>query len=61
MGFFSFQPAEFAKIIVLMWMASYYDKYGAQFKEFKELLDQEFQRCYKYFKKLKKQLVNLVN
>ena len=34
-----------------------YDKYGAEFKEFKELLEQEFQRCYKYFKKIKKQLI----
>ena len=42
-------------------MTSYYDKYGAQFKEFKELLDQEFQRCYKYFKKLKKQLYTKIN
>ena len=38
-----------------------YDQYGAQFKEFKELLDQEFQRCYKFFKKLKKQLHVKIN
>ena len=38
-----------------------YDKYGAEFKEFKELLEQEFQRCYKYFKKIKKQLHNKIN
>ena len=40
---------------------SYYDQYGAQFKEFKELLDQEFQRCYKFFKKIRKQLHTKVN
>ena len=42
-------------------MTSYYDKYGAQCKEFKELLDQEFQRCYKYFKKIRKQLHAKIN
>ena len=40
---------------------TYYDKYGAKFKEFKELLDQEFQRCYKFFKKIKKQIHNKIN
>ena len=38
-----------------------YDKYGAEFKEFKELLDEEFKRCYNYFKKIKRQLHNKIN
>ena len=37
------------------------DKYGVQFKEFGELLDQEFQLCYKCFKKIRKQLRNKIN
>ena len=40
---------------------TYWDKYGAEFKEFKELLDQEFQRCYKFFKKIRRQLHNKIN
>ena len=35
--------------------------YDAQVKEFKELLDQEFQVCYKFFKKIKRQLHNKLN
>ena len=38
-----------------------WDKYGAELKEFKELLDQEFQRCYKFFKKIRKQLHTKIN
>ena len=38
-----------------------YDQYGAEFKEFKELLDEEFKRCYNYFKKIKRQLHNKIN
>ena len=41
--------------------ASNYDQYGAQFKEFKDLLDQEFQRCFMFFKKIKKQLYKNLN
>lgn len=37
------------------------DKYGNELKEFKEILDQEFIRCYKFFKKMKKQLHNKIN
>ena len=37
------------------------DKYGNELKEFKDLLDQEFLRCYKFFKKIKKQLHNKIN
>ena len=37
------------------------DKYGAELKVFKELLDQEFRKCYKFFKKMKKQLHNKIN
>jgi hypothetical protein len=40
---------------------TYYDRYGTEFKEFKELLDTEFQRCYKHFKAIKKQLHNKIN
>ena len=42
-------------------ISTYYDKYGAQFKEFKELMDQEFQRCYQFFKKIRKQLHTKIN
>ena len=42
-------------------LTTYDDKYGAQLKEFKDLLDQEFQCCYKYFKKIKKQLHVKIN
>ena len=41
--------------------ASTWDKYGAELKDFKDLLDQEFQRCYKFFKKIRKQLHNKIN
>ena len=37
------------------------DKYGVHFKEFCELLNQEFQRCYNFFKKIKKQLHTKIN
>jgi len=37
------------------------DKYSVLYLEFKELLDQEFQRCYKFFKKIRKQLYGKVN
>ena len=37
------------------------DKYGNELKVFKEILDQEFLRCYKFFKKMKKQLHNKIN
>ena len=37
------------------------DKFGNELKEFKEILDQEFIRCYKFFKKMKKQLHNKIN
>ena len=37
------------------------DKYSVIYLEFKELLDQEFQRCYKFFKKIRKQLYSKVN
>ena len=39
----------------------YFDKYGAELKEFKELLDKEFQKCYKFFKKIRKQLYTKIN
>ena len=41
--------------------STYWDKYGAELKEFKDLLDQEFQRCYKFFKKIRKQLHKKIN
>ena len=41
--------------------STYWDKYGAELKEFKELLDQEFQRCYKFFKKIRKQIYKKIN
>ena len=37
------------------------DQYGNQVKEFKSLLEQEFQICFKFFKKIKKQLHNKIN
>ena len=37
------------------------DQYEEQLKEFKTLLDKEFQRFYLYFKKIKKQLHNKIN
>jgi hypothetical protein len=37
------------------------DQYGDKLKEFKLLLDEEFQRCYKYFKSMRKQLHNKLN
>ena len=37
------------------------DKYGNELKVFQEILDQEFLRCYKFFKKMKKQLHNKIN
>ena len=37
------------------------DKYGSELKVFKEMLDQEFFRCYKFFKKMKRQLHNKIN
>ena len=40
---------------------SYWDKYGLDLKEFKELLDKEFQRCYQFFKKIRKQLHRKIN
>ena len=38
-----------------------FDKYDAEFKEFKDLLDSEFQRCYKFFKTIKNQLHSKIN
>ncbi len=37
------------------------DEYGDQLKEFKNLLDEEFQKCYKFFKRIRKQLHNKTN
>ena len=37
------------------------DQYGEQLKEFKILLDEEFQKCYNYYKTIKKQLHNKIN
>ena len=37
------------------------DQYGDQLKEFKILLDEEFQKCYNYYKTIKKQLHNKIN
>ena len=37
------------------------DEYGEQLKEFKNQLDVEFQRCYRFFKSIKKQLHNKIN
>ena len=37
------------------------DEYGEQLKEFKTLLDEEFQRCFLFYKKMKKQLHNKLN
>ncbi len=37
------------------------DKYGVHFKEFYELLNQEFQICYNFFKKIRKQLRTKIN
>ena len=39
----------------------YWDRLGANLKEFKELLDNEFQRCYQFFKKIRKQLYRKIN
>ena len=41
--------------------ASIGDQYGDQLKEFKSLLDEEFRRCYLFFKKIKNQLHNKLN
>ena len=41
--------------------ATYWDKFGSDLKEFKELLDKEFQRCYQFFKKIRKQLHRKIN
>ena len=38
-----------------------FDKYDAEFKEFKDLLDSEFQRCFKFFKTIKNQLHSKIN
>ena len=40
---------------------TYWDKFGSELKEFKELLDKEFQRCYQFFKKMRKQLHRKIN
>ena len=37
------------------------DQYGEQLKEFQKLLDEEFMRCYMYFKKIRKQLHSKIN
>ena len=37
------------------------DQYGEQLKEFQNLLDEEFQICYKFFKRIRKQLHNKIN
>ena len=37
------------------------DQYGEKVKEFKLLLDEEFQRSYSFFKKIRKQLHNKIN
>ncbi len=44
-GFFSFQPSEFAKIILIIWIASFYDKYSTK-KRKKEEEDSNYK---KYF------------
>ena len=40
---------------------TYWDRFGPDLKEFKELLDNEFQRCYQFFKKIRKQLHRKIN
>ena len=37
------------------------DKYGQKLLEFKNLLDEEFQRCFKFFQRIKRQLYNKLN
>ncbi len=37
------------------------DQYGEQLKEFQNLLDEEFQICYKFFKRIRKQLHTKIN
>ena len=37
------------------------DQYGEQLNQFKSLLDEEFQKCYMFFKKIRKQLHNKIN
>jgi hypothetical protein len=37
------------------------DQYGEQLKQFKQILNEEFQRCFQFFKNIKKQLHNKVN
>ena len=39
----------------------YADQYSVELKEFKLLLDEEFQICYKFFKRIKKSLHNKLN
>ena len=42
-------------------ISSQEDQYDAQLKEFKKLLDEEFQKCYNFFKRTRKQLHNKIN
>ena len=37
------------------------DKYGEQLTDFKKTLDQEFEKCFKFFQKIKKQLYTKLN
>lgn len=37
------------------------DQYGEQLNQFKSLLDEEFQKCFMFFKKIRKQLHNKIN
>jgi len=37
------------------------DQYGEQLNQFKSLLDEEFQKCFVFFKKIRKQLHNKIN